>query len=185
MSFEPKVLAVLVVAFVAACGKVATDPWGRDDDDKMDTSKMVDAGAGIDAPRAMSLEGLGQKCDIAKGGTDCPATAPVCIDLVRTTAYCSPICLSNATATGSATGGFVNIMPALDNTKCAAVYRSTIGTPTCSVGVAWTPMDPTPVSGTNYTSFAAGCTILCGPNNACPPSTAPRVSGTICNCLPL
>jgi hypothetical protein len=181
-----RVVAGLVIAVVGACGAVTAD--GDPNDGKNDNNKppaMVDAG--IDAPTMTELKGLGQQCELAKGGTDCPANAPICMGFTNTTTFCTPTCLTGATATAMGTSTFINVMPvpANNSATCAAAYTGKQGVPTCGAVYAWSPMDSPLVDGDMYTDLAEACIVACGTNRACPATHGAKDVGSQCMCLPL
>ena len=168
------VLSFHVVVF-AACG-------GDDGD-----GSTIDAPIAIDAPPdAAPVAGLGKRCDAAMNNADCPANAPRCINFTGPAAsYCSPLCVTNGTATGAANNRFSAIMPAPSDSACAAAFTGTVGTPSCA-GVlgGYMPADPTVVVGRAYTSINMSCAILCGASMACPTGLTANSSIGVCICVP-
>ncbi len=172
------VLFALVVSTVAACGGDDGEGGGT-----IDAPKVIDA-----PPDAAPVAGLGKACVAAMNGADCPTNAPRCVGFTGAGGtYCTPLCVSNGTATGAANGQFTNIMPAPSNALCAAAFSGTVGMPTCA-GVlgGYMPADATVVVGKAYTNINMSCAILCGASNACPAGLTANTSlgASICICVP-
>jgi hypothetical protein len=183
-----RVSAGLVIGVLTACGAVTADGDpndGKNDKDDPPPPGMVDAG--IDAPAITELKGLGQQCELAKGGSDCPANAPICLGFANTTTFCTPTCLSGATGKAMGTSAFINVMPLPANSSglCAAAYSGTQGVPLCGAVYAWSPMDNPLVPDKMYTGIAEACIIECGTNRACPATHGAKDVGSQCMCLPL
>lgn len=171
------VFSILVVSMFAACGGDDGNGGG------------IDAAVVIDAPPdAAAATGLGKPCVAAMNNADCPANAPRCINFTGAAAsYCSPLCVTNGTATGGMNGKFASIVPAPSDPLCAAAFSGTVGTPLC-VGVlgGYMPADATIVNGRAYTNINMSCAIQCGASNACPAGLTANTSlgPTTCICVP-
>lgn len=170
------IVATAIGGTVIACG----GPDGQLPDAKV----FLDAKVFMDAPPGVM--GLGQKCTQP---SECPSNAPQCIGISGgpQVAYCSPTCLMNATATGSANGTLQMISPALStgNGACTGAYMGTVGTPVCGLILSYSPMHVPPMAGSNYTMVTAACAIVCGAGNTCPPGMTGTTFGTACLCLPM
>ena len=171
------VMSCFLGSALVACGDDGGGGGGMPD-----AAKLIDAPM-ADAPGA-TITGLGQKCDAAMMGMDCPANAPVCAGFQGTPTYCTPRCVTNGTATGGANNQFTAIMPAPSNAMCMAAYTQTIGMPQC-VGILnnYMPMDNPIVMGKAYTNINMTCAVLCS-NNACPPGMSTNNSLGACVCFP-
>lgn len=173
------VLSILVaVSMFAACG--GDDGGGGGN---IDAPVVVDA-----PPDAAPASGLGKACVAAMMNADCPANAPRCVGFTGAGGtYCTPLCVSNGTATGAAMGQFAMIMPAPSDSLCAAAFSGSVGTPRC-VGIlgGYMPADAMPVVGRAYTNINMSCAIQCGASNACPAGLTANTSlgGGVCICVP-
>jgi hypothetical protein len=170
-------MSVLLVSSFAACSSDGGSGGG------VDAPKQIDART-IDAPPA-GLSGLGQKCDPAMMNADCPANAPECVGLLASGGtYCTPLCVTNATAKGAANNQLTMITPAPNNAACTAAYSGTVGMGVCGVLMAYTPPDMTIVVDKSYTAVSMGCAVLCGAGNACPAGLTADMSLGACLCFP-
>ncbi len=172
------VLSILVaVSMFAACGG----------DDGGGGGGNIDAPIVIDAPPdAAAVSGLGKACVAAMNGADCPANAPRCVGFTGAGGtYCTPLCVTNGTATGAANNQFTAITPAPSDPACAAAFSGTVGTPRC-VGVlgGYMPADMTIVVGRSYTNINMSCAIACGASMACPAGLTANSSIGACICVP-
>ena len=113
----------IVIACVAAA---AAFGCGGDDDDGgggggVDASVSIDAPAQLDAPNA-ELTGLGQSCDPAMQGADCPAEANGCLTFGQgaTAGICTKLCLQTGSFTTDAQSqpGPFDPDPATMNSVC-------------------------------------------------------------------
>ncbi|MGE0873006.1 MAG: hypothetical protein AB7P03_30925 [Kofleriaceae bacterium] len=152
---------------------------GGGDDGKQDTTNNDKPDAAVPA-----LPGLGQKCDISLAGADCPANAPTCAGFSGTTTYCTPRCLTNGTGTGTANGGFNNVVPTPTNSACIAAFKGSVGTPVCFAVESWVPMDNPIVAGKTYSGLNWNCVIKCDGSGLCPVTTEAVNLGDFCLCMP-
>jgi hypothetical protein len=179
-------LGILAGAAIA-CGTVVEGDGvvrGKNDEMPIDAGGDVGPDAAIDAPPVTGLIGLGQKCELANNGADCPTMAPQCVKITgATTSYCSPLCLNAAHAFG-VTGGFRNISPAPDHAVCAAQYAATVGAGECDVVTRWLPADTTIIVDKDY-YVDMTCKVACGSNDTCPATMKPFTNAFGCHCVPI
>jgi len=170
------VVSLFAVSMSAACGDDGGGGGGGVDAPKVIDAPMIDAPAG--------LTGLGQSCDPAMMDADCPANAPSCIGLAGgTKTYCTPLCLTNGSATTDGTGQITTTTPAPTPATCTGAYTGAIGTAACGVILTYTPMDATLMPNKAYTGISLGCAIRCSAAGTCPTGfAASGAAGASCVC---
>lgn len=129
----------------------------------------------VDAPPASpSITGIGQPCNPAMMGADCPTTTDGCLSVQGAAkGFCTKLCIGP-----NPTGKFktdamaapipASLMPdpATKDSICSGAYTGTSGTSACREFVNIMPAPPL-VANKDYT-FLGACSVLCGPGNACP-----------------
>jgi len=150
------------------------------------SNPVVDAPIVVDAPpdAPAGLTGLGQSCNPAMMDADCPANAPSCVGLAGgTKTYCTPLCLTNGSATTDATGQIMTTTPAPTPATCTGAYSGAIGTAVCGVILTYTPMDAMLMPNKAYTGINLGCAIRCSAAGTCPTGfAASGAAGAGCVC---
>lgn len=124
--------------------------------------------AAPDAPAA--LTGLGQACDPAMQGADCPAMyGCLTFTMGATKGLCTKYCVMNGSfmTDAMAKPGALNPDPTTKNGECAAIYTGgSAGVPECNI---LTRREPTGALEANKTyTFDFVCGIACGAGNTCP-----------------
>jgi hypothetical protein len=149
---------------------------------------------GVDAPPppvdAPAAGGLGQRCNPAMAGADCPADASICLGSSQTAGICTKLCVMNGTFETNAQGQISSATPnpATQNATCAAAYTGTVGTAICAsiilgdTPLAYMPPDNPLKASSMYTNMNVACGIQCGANNTCPTGLTPAVMPAGCVC---
>lgn len=119
-------------------------------------------------------QGLGQFCEPAMNGADCPESAPGCMSFPgSSTGYCTPICVNNGSFMTDANADvkvdtLSPLDPSTNNATCSAEYSGGVGTAVCHhAGIVNRMPAGALAPNTSYT-FLLACMIQCGDGNACP-----------------
>jgi hypothetical protein len=138
--------ALLLVA--AGCG-------GGDDDDE--------------------LTGLGQLCDPAMMGMDCPAEAPGCLQYTDTATKgtCSTLCVDGGTMTTNVQAQIATLSPdpgvSPQSTTCTGAFKGKVGAGSCAALLfTYLPAEYPPLANMSYTGVQIACVVQCGADNKCP-----------------
>lgn len=156
----------ILSALVVGCGGGKGGGGGGDDDVVIDAP---DVPPPPDAPAALS--GLGQVCQVAMQGADCPTTAPGCLqfDAAATTGICTNVCQMANSFMTDAQSQPKNLPSGMANDGvCAGIYTGgTEGVPKCDIIVNLNPAD-NPLKPNKTYTFDYVCGIDCGAGNTCP-----------------
>ena len=162
-------LVGLSVSLLVACG------GGKDGDDDNNPATVDAPPPLVDAPPpASEITGIGQVCNPAMMGADCPTTTSGCLSAQGgTKGICTKLCVGptplgkfKTDAMSIPDPATLNPNPMTKDSTCTGAYTGTVGSSACDQFVNITPAPPL-MPNTNYT-FMTACSVHCGTGNACP-----------------